>query len=71
MSSAFKCDYCHEFTEKDWGHSSEYSIPKVKDKHSGGHITWTMYVDGVIKANACLPCAKANFDSLIKKIGGG
>jgi len=60
VSIAYRCDYCREFTEKDYAVGANREvIPAVKGVHSGGDISWQMRVDGV-PANSCLSCAQKN-----------
>ena len=69
MSSAFQCDYCHEFTKRDYAQLQIDSIPKVPGKHSRGGIKYEMHVDGV-KTNSCKACTAKYLTELAKKVDG-
>ncbi len=68
MSEAYTCDYCHELMRTDFGNRDRVRcIPAVKDKHSGGDITFHVRVDGV-PSDACQPCMVKHLQSLIKTL---
>ena len=69
MSKAYRCDYCHQLMRTDFGNRERFQcLPAAKGRHSGGGITFHLFVDNV-PANACQPCTLLCLQGLAKSLG--